>query len=388
MTKLLIVTTISETINAFLRPYACHFRSKGWIVDGLTRETSKSHLDRHLFNTIWPVEWSRNPLNPRHLLQTASQVRRIVEQLDYDLVHVHTPVAAFVTRYALQPLRRRGRPAVIYTAHGFHFFRGGSRLRNAIFLCLEKLAGQWTDYLVVINQEDAEVARNQRIVPPERVRYMPGIGIDLAFYNPDTLADSEVARIRRELQLTPSEKVLLMIAEFVPRKRHQDVLHAFAAIQQTDAHLVLAGDGPLLEPMRRLAATLGLSNRVRFLGQRQDIPVLIRASAATILPSAQEGLPRSVMESLSLATPVIGSNIRGTRDLLATGGGILVDVGDVQGLARAMAWILENPTHAQAMGRQGRAQMAQYDLRRIIALHEELYTQALSRQPVPIFAPS
>jgi glycosyltransferase involved in cell wall biosynthesis len=131
-----------------------------------------------------------------------------------------------------------------------------------------------------------------------------------------------------------------------------------------------------------LAARLGLTERVHFLGHRDDIPALIRASQATLLPSEREGLPRSIMESLCLEVPVIGSDIRGIRDLLADGAGLMYTVGDIKGLAAAMDWILGHPREAALMARRGREQLmaagrSQAD---IINRHEELYAVALNRR--------
>jgi glycosyltransferase involved in cell wall biosynthesis len=305
------------------------------------------------------------------------QIREVVAKEEYDLVHVHTAVAAFVTRYALNGLRKRGRPKVIYTAHGFHFSSGGAPLKNAIFLTLEKLAGRWTDYLVVINREDEEAAKRTRLVPTDRVRYMPGIGVDVNHYSPNAVPEAEVVRVRQDLGLPLGTPLFLSVAEFVPRKRHQDILRALAQLARPQVHLAFAGDGLLLEEIQQLASDLGIQNNVHFLGFRQDIPTLIRASVATLLPSDLEGLPRSIMESLCLEIPVIGTEIRGIRELVEQGCGLLVKVGDVEGLAQAMAWVLDRPEDVQMMGKRGRERMAAYDLRYILKVHEALYTEAM-----------
>jgi len=131
--------------------------------------------------------------------------------------------------------------------------------------------------------------------------------------------------------------------------------------------------------MKRLAQTLGVSDCVHFLGLRNDIRILMRASNALLLPSTQEGLPRSIMEALSLQVPVIGSDIRGTRDLLENGCGLLVPVGDVGGLARAIQCILDNPSEARVMAQRGRAKMiTKCDINHILKSHTELYDRLLN----------
>ncbi len=332
------------------------------------------------FDRLWDVEWSRNPLDLRNFLSAPQQVLQVCTEQEYDLVHVSTPVAAFVTRYALKDWRKKGKQKVIYTAHGFHFYSGGALLKNAIFLRLEWLAGRWTDYLVVINHEDEQAAKRYHIVLPEQVRYMPGIGVDAQYYNPSAVSEMEVEKLRQDLGLTPEISLFLSLSEFIPRKRNEDILRAFARLGRSEVHLAFAGEGPLLEEMQYLASKLGIHHQVHFLGFRQDVPVLIRASVATLMSSSQEGLPRSVMESMSLEIPVIGTEIRGTRDLLEGGYGILVKVGDVKGLTQAMAWVLDHPEEAQAMARRGRERITHYELQLILKLHETLYAEALDAE--------
>ena len=375
MPSLLMVTTVPDTLRGFLLPFAAHFRRRGFRVDAMARGVTGCPESVAGFDQVWEAAWSRNPLDPWNLGTARRRVRDVAAGGGYDLVHVHTPVAAFVTRLALRGCRRTGRPRVIYTAHGFHFYRGGPPLRCAAFRALEKLAGRWTDYLVVINREDEEAAR--QLLPPERVRYMPGIGIDLECYAPEAVTEADVARVREELGLQSAERHFLMIAEFIPRKRHRDALAAFARLDRPDVRLAFAGTGPLVEEMRRRADELRISDRVRFLGVRRDIPALVRASVALLLPSEQEGLPRSAMESLSLGVPVIGSRIRGTADLLQGACGLLVPVGDVTALAEALARVLDNPDESRDMGRRGRERMAEYNVGKIIELHELLYEEAL-----------
>lgn len=378
MKKILMVTTVPSTLRSFLLPFAAHFRAQGWQVDAMACGISTDAKCQQGFDRLWEVKWSRNPLDPRNLLAAPQVIREIVTREKYDIVHVHTPVAAFVTRSALKDLRERLGVRIVYTAHGFHFYAGGNPFKNAVFINLEKLAGHWTDYLVTINHEDKQAAQQHHLVAPHHDRYMPGIGVDLKYYNRHTVSESSVMQVRQELGIGADNPLLLCVAEFTARKRHVDAIAAFARLARTEVHLALAGSGPLMDKMQQLATQLGVAERVHFLGNRPDIPVLMRAASANILVSAQEGLPRSVLESLALETPTIGTNIRGTKDLLEGGCGLLVEVGDVARLAAAMAEILDRPEAAAQMSKLGHERIADYDLESIVKLHEQLYAQALS----------
>jgi glycosyltransferase involved in cell wall biosynthesis len=244
-------------------------------------------------------------------------------------------------------------------------------------LGLEKIAGAWTDYLVVVNREDESAAKRYGLISPERVRYIPGTGLNLECFNPHAISEAEIMGVRQELGLAPGNSLFLSVAEFIPRKRPGDILKAFAQLGRPQVHLAFAGNGRIFQEMQQLAAKLGIQNQVHFLGLRRDIPVLMRASVATLIASAHEGLPNCVMESLCMETPVIGTEIRGTRDLLVDGNGLLVKLGEVTGMAKAMEWILDNPQDAKQMGKQGREKMIDYSVPEILKQYEALYQEAL-----------
>ena len=382
--KLLIVANVPSMLREFLLPFGQHFSKLGWQVDAMVSEaTNQADVGKELeqFRKLWRVEWSRNPLDPRNFLKAPRTIRDIVDKEHYDIVHVHSPVAAFVTRLALRNMPNK--PKVIYTAHGFHFHRGGHPVKNQIFLALEKLAGPWTDYLVVINHEDEKAAKQHKIVPEPHLLYMPGIGVDTRKYNPEKVNPNHIDQLRQELKLNHEDQFILMIAEFNPGKRHRDALQAFAALKRPNTVLALAGVGPLEAEIKALADQLGITDKVRFLGYRRDIPVLLKGATALLLPSEREGLPRSILESLCLGTPVISTYIRGVEDLLANDSGLMTEVGDVPAMTKAMAWMLDNPLDAIAMGQRGQTRMRDYDLSNIIAMHEALYEKALGKKIKP-----
>lgn len=379
MARLLMITTVPATLRAFLLPFARHFASQGWRVDAMARGVSACAECRSAFHSVWDVEWSRNPLDLVNLAMSSRRVRAVVAAQRYDLVHVHTPIAAFVTRAALRKIRKEGTPRVIYTAHGLHFHSGGSRLGNALFSALERRAGRWTDELVVINREDVLAAHHHRIVPPEHIHSMKGIGVDPGRFHPAHVAKAEVSSVRAELGLTAGNPLFLVVGEFIARKRHRDVIDAFARLGHRHSHLALAGDGPLVDTVRAQVNRCGLDDRVHFLGFRRDVPALVRASAAVLLASGQEGLPRCVLESLCLETPVIGSDIRGTRELVEDDCGWLVPVGDINALAEAMSKVIASPELARERGQRGRSKvLLGFDQASIIRQHELLYARALA----------
>ncbi len=176
MPALLMVTTIPATLRAFLLPFADHFRALGWRVEAAAAGIEDVPALREHFDACHALPLSRNPLSG-DLLRAPAAIRRLVAAGAYDIVHVHTPIAAFLVRFAL-----RGRPVkVVYTAHGFHFHPHGQAAKNAVFRGLEAMAAHWCDAIITINRTDYEAAC--RFGGP-RVLYVPGIGIDLEAWAP------------------------------------------------------------------------------------------------------------------------------------------------------------------------------------------------------------
>jgi len=370
---------VPDTLRAFLLPFASYFRKKGWTVDAAAAGIYRYEECINVFDKVWEVPWTRNFLDLNNLFSASRVIREIVKQGNYDIVHVHTPIAAFITRWALRKERKRNLK-VIYTAHGFHFVKGGPRFKNFFFIVLEKLAGRWTDYLVVINKDDHESALKYRLISNTNLLYIPGIGIDSGYYNPDKVSEGDIEKVRNEIGLVNDDKYFLVVGEFNKNKCQSESVLALSKLNNPQIHIVFAGEGSTMSSVQEMAKDLGIADRIHLLGYRKDIPRLLKGSLALLLTSRREGLPRCILEAMSLEVPVIATNIRGSKELLADGAGILYQPGNIDELRRAMDYIIDNPEDAAIMGRIGRKQVLErYELENILQLHENLYEKALRK---------
>ena len=379
--SLLIVATVAHTIRNFLLPYATHFRARGWRVDAAANGGGDDEVLKEAFDHVYELPLSRSILDVGGIVRAERAVAALLDTAP-DIVHVHTPIAGFVTRVAVHRAPAERRPAVAYTAHGFHFYEGGGRAANALFLTAERVAGRWTDRLVVINDEDEAAARRHRIVPQNRLVHMPGIGVDTTRYARSSVEAGDITRTREELGVPADAPLFVVVAELRSRKRVQDAIAALALVRHPDARILLAGHGPERSRLEAIAADLGVRDRVQFLGFVPDVRAVVCAATALILPSEREGLARSVMEALALEVPVIASTARGNRELVGPDSGILVATGDVRGLAAAMDRLIDNPDDRRAMGAQGRKRMVEnYDLPILLRMHEAMYQALLAEHP-------
>jgi len=377
--RALFITTVPITLELFLAPFAEHFRAAGWEVDAIANGATENDRIAAAFNRRFDIAWSRNPLDPRNVVGSASRIREIVSAGSYDIVHVHTPIAAFVTRYALRRRPSGQRPALIYTAHGFHFYEGGSASGNLAYRSMERLAAPWTDYLVTINAEDFLAAQALGGIDPERVRLIPGIGVDVDRFAPGVVSARDVLAVRERLHVAPGDFMLTMVAELAPVKRHALALEALARVHDSRVALVLVGDGPLESSLREKAVALQLEKRVRWAGYRRDIPELLAASDALLICSEREGLNRSALEAMATGIPVVGTNTRGIADVITPDTGWLADKNDPAALAAVIDAAAGDAVERRRRGASARRRAeSEYALPHIIDAYEELYREALA----------
>lgn len=263
---------------------------------------------------IHHIPFSRN-VHSINNLKAYLGIRRLIISGQYDIVHTHTPNASAIVRGVCRKMRKKGLK-VVYTAHGFHFYKGAPLKNWLFFFPVEWICAYWTDVLVTINQEDYR--RAKRFMHAGRVEYVPGVGINVQKFQ---RAKSEANAARERFGLRTDDVVLLSVGELNRNKNHEVVIRALAEINNPAIHYVIAGQGCLLEYLKDLAASLGIADNVHLPGYRKDIAALYHCSDLYVLPSIREGLNVSLMEAMASGLPCIASKIRGNVDLVVDGKG-------------------------------------------------------------------
>ena len=378
--KILIVTTVASTIDAFLLPFAEHLRDAGWRVEAAARAGSEQSWSRRMLECVHQVHdvpWSRNPLALLSNVSGFSRMRQILSAGQYDIVHTHTPIASFITRIANRSAKRQSK--LVYTAHGFHFDDQRRGVNDYFYWFAEWLTADLADVIVAINRQDYDSRWSRRLSRRERLNYIPGIGIDLNEFKPEADPVATRASVLKELGIRESSFVILMAAEFIPRKRHLDVVKAATMLRDYDVCFVLAGEGKRLRDIERIACRLDLQDRLKILGFRSDIRGLLAASNALVLPSEQEGLPRSILEAMAMGVPVIASRVRGSEELLGSGAGLLFETGDVKALASAISKLIEEPAVRERCRLAAFQLVKDYRLEVVLARYMALYNGLLAK---------
>ncbi|GGA33402.1 glycosyl transferase family 1 [Paenibacillus physcomitrellae] len=320
------------------------------------------------------LPFSRNPVDPGNFKAWLGMYR-LLRQEGYEVVHVHTPNAGFITRLAAIAA---GTGNVFYTAHGFHFFQGAPLLNWLIYYPLERLAARWTDVLITINGEDFD--RASRFKVRGRVVRMPGVGVEA----PDNGGRDTVEKeaLMQELQIPADAFILLCMAELNGNKNQAQLLHAVQRLRKDGIPVccLIAGAGSYEERYKKLAEELEIQESVRFLGFRKDGTRLMAASDVVVLLSRREGLPKVLLEALGSGKPAVVTDVRGCRDLVTEGfNGFRVAPGDVNGTVRALGKLYDNPDLLRRMGAAARSFYETYRLEKVRGLMKELYQS--SRNP-------
>lgn len=366
--KILYVTTIGTTMQ-FFKSFIRSLIDDGNIVDIATNETESKIPDyyREWGCNVYHIDTSRSPFNKGNI-NAVKQIRQVVSEGKYDIVHCHTPIAAMCTRIACRKLRKHG-IRVFYTAHGFHFYKGAPLKNWLLYYPVEKICSYWTDVLITINHEDYALA--QKKMKAERVEYVPGVGIDVDKFK-NTVVD-RVAK-RQELGIPEDAFLLLSVGELNENKNHQIVIKAIAELNDNNIHYAIAGDGPLKYYLEKLAVELGVENRLHLLGYRTDVAELYKTADVFCFPSYREGLPVSVMEAMASGLPLICSNNRGTREFIVNEeNGLMFELENCICITNFILELLKNIERRKDLGINAQRTVKKCDIKYINGLMKEIY---------------
>ncbi|MGU8657508.1 glycosyltransferase family 4 protein [Clostridium perfringens] len=332
MKKVLYITTVSRTINAFLVPHIEMLLENGYKVDCATCVDKK--VDQVLINKgvkIFNIPFSRSPLSFGNI-KAFKELIKLQKENKYDIVHVHTPVASIYGRLLKI---RFPKLKTIYTAHGYHFLKGGPKLGWIIYYPIEKIMAKLTDVTININKEDYEITKKR--LKPKKCYLVNGVGLDLNHYKP--LSKEKQESKRKELGLEKDDFVVIMIAELNENKNQIQFIKAMELLKDKYPNIkaISVGEGHKFEELQKEINNRGLKNNFKLLGFRTDINELINISDIGILLSYREGLPRNIMELMANGKKVIATNVRGCRDLVCNDNvGTLVEVEDFEGTAESI----------------------------------------------------
>lgn len=369
MKKVLFCATVVKThIMEFHIPFLKLFQELGWHTAVAARNDYEDPRECVIpyCDDYFDIPFERNPLKPGNF-RAYRMLKKVIDEGDYDIIHCHTPVGALLARLAAVGARKRG-TRVIYTAHGFHFFRGAPLKNWLVYFPPEWICSVLTDVLITINKEDYAFARKH--MHPKRLEYVPGVGVDTSRFG--SFGEYRQA-MREELGIQDDEFFLLSVGELTPNKNHESVIRAMKELEDLPIRYVLAGRGERMEAAKALVQELGLTDRVQLLGYRNDVPKLYAAADAFVFPSFREGLSVALMEAMSAGLPCIVTPIRGNMDLIENNvQGIYAGFTPAE-LAKGIRIIYENQELRNQLGQAAKEKVKLFDHANVQALMKKIY---------------
>lgn len=343
-------------------------------------EESMRYVADELGVAVEPLPALGRELDARRDIAAVRRLRALLRSRRPDVLHTHTAKAGATGRIAAQ-LAGRARPrAIVHTFHGHVLSGYFAPRRERVFRMVERALGRTTGAIVAVSEEVREDLVRLRVAPRGRIVVVP-YGFDLGRH--ELVDAASRAASRRELALDDGTFAIGWAGRLTEIKRPFDLVRTLRTLLDRDvaATLVLVGDGPLRGDVEDLARELGVGERCRLLGYRQDLRQLYPAFDALLLTSANEGTPVVAIEALAAGVPVVATNAGGTATVVVEGqSGLLAAVGDTDRLAAALSELATDPGRRAALGRYGKHDVtARFATARMADDVEAIYRRLLSR---------
>lgn len=367
--KLLHICAVGFTLKNLLLPQIDYFLSQGLSIETACSPGEEvEHLKKQGY-IIHPIQIERR-IDPVSNLKSIYQLEKLIRHNQYDLVHVHTPVASVLGRVAAKLGNAK---RIVYTAHGFYFHDNMPVNQYRFYHSLERVASWLTDLILTQSREDLITAEKTGLCRAQKLRYL-GNGVDTERFDSSRLIPEIHQKLRRELNLPNTALPIIgMTGRITAEKGYLELIEALAKLryQFPNAHLLVIG-GQLSSERDAFQSQLSyllqqqnLENNVTFTGFRSDIPELLGLVDVFTLPSYREGLPRSILEAMSMSLPVVATDIRGCREAVLDGQtGLIVPPRSSEKLADALGKLLTNASMRESFGKAARRRVeAEYDER-------------------------
>lgn len=363
--KVLFVATITGHMD-FHIPYLKWFKENGYEVHVASRGDKEiKYCDKH-----YNLQFERFPLKFANI-KVYRQLKRIINENDYYLIHCHTPTAGVLGRLAAKRARKNG-TTVIYTAHGFHFYKGAPLINWLLYYSIEKFMSKYTDCLITITNEDYELAK-RKFKKIKEIEHVNGVG-----FNPERLdkiiTEEEKEKLREELKIGKSDLVLSYIAELNKNKNQILLINTVEELKKTipNVKLLLIGNGASKEYYQNVVEEKNLQDNIKLLGRRTDIGALLSITNIYVASSIREGLPVNVMEAMYMKLPIVATDNRGHRELVKDGenGYIIKSFGYIDFSNKIKELVEKDLCY---LGNNGKKMAEMYSIANVIPTMEKIY---------------
>ena len=374
--RVLFVATVVKThIMQFHIPYLKMFKEMGYETAVAARNDYENPDDCRIpyCDHFFDIPFQREPFHYDNI-QCYKKLKTIIDEGEFSIVHCHTPVGGVLGRLAARKARKEG-TRVMYTAHGFHFYRGAPLKNWILYYPIEKICSYFTDAIITINEEDFYLAK--RNFKNTSVFNLPGVGVNVERYSQGFGRDPVSWNLSG---ICEDKKWILSVGELNDNKNQKTIIRALALPNLEKVHYLIVGEGIRITQLEAYAATLKVNDRVHFLGYRNDVAELLHTSDVFVFPSYREGLPVALMEAMATGVPAVASRIRGNVDLIEDGiNGFLCDPSDEKSFADHISMLLSNDVLANSFSERSKEKIKNYDTENVLRATQEIYKSVLDQ---------
>ena len=305
--------------------------------------------------TLIQIPTMRSPFHPFFDALAARDLLKLFRQRQYHIVHTHFGKAGVLGRWAAH---RAQTPILVHGLHGATFNPAQPLLVNMVDRLAERTVTRWTDVVISVGEDLRQRYLNAGVGYPEQYVIIHS-GMDLSAYQKAAALDDHARMaVRRSLGLHEDAFVAGCIANLEHRKGHRHLIRLMAQLapHYPNLHLILAGEGPEKPHLQALVRRAKLTDRIHFLGYRQDVPEIMAAMNVKLFASEREGLAQVLVQADAVGLPILAFEVEGARETIREGvNGYIFPQGDIAGMAHSLAKFIEHPKLAKRMGQAGRA---------------------------------
>lgn len=376
MKKVLILTTISGFLQQFEMNDVSLLQKAGYEVhyasnfDNPVYEVDRAELIEKGIR-LHPITIQKSPGHIFKNIKALLQIRRIITKEHISIIHCHNPMGGVLGRLAA--ILSFQKLYILYTVHGFHFYKGAPLLNWLLYYPVEYLLAGCTDCLITINNEDYKRASRFRLRKGGRVKKIPGVGVETRRFT----GMQEVRKnVRDSLHIGEDSFFVLSVGELNHNKNHENILRAIAQLGDKQIHYGICGRGYREAYLKELAVKLGIEKQFTLFGFRTDIPEVLQGADCFAFPSKREGLGIAALEAMAGGIPMITSDCRGTKEYMENGvTGQVCAHGFVEEYADALRTMKADEELRRRMSMACIDKAAHFDIRMTDKIMREIYKQ-------------
>ena len=369
MKKVLFVATVASHIKTFHEPFLKLFKENDYKTYVAANWNLKENNKIAYCDEFIQIPIKRSPYTIQNI-KAINELKKLIKKEKFDIIHCHTPMGSVVARLAAKEARKNG-TRVIYTAHGYHFYKGAPLINYPV----EKWLAKYTDTQITITQEDFDLAKKKFKI--KDLNLVHGVGLDEEKFN-ILISDEEKENLKQELKIDDKSVVCTYVAELNKNKNQQLLIKAIKRLKDDNNNvtLLLVGKGRYEPKLLKLIKKMNLEENVKLLGYRSDIVKILSITDIYLASSLREGLPVNVMEAMYMGLPIIAVDNRGHRELVQHNeNGFIVEQNSAMenNMSNYLNLLVNDKHLREKFGNDSKGKVREYTLNNVINSMNKIY---------------